>query len=270
MAGVTIDSIAQFLESLAPRRLAESWDNVGLLVGDRARIARRVMTCLTVTPDSASEAIERQCDLIVTHHPLPFKPLPRVTTDDTPGRLVWQLCQASISIFSAHTAYDSATRGINQLLAEGLGLSDIRPLVASPDDPTIGSGRLGKCSPATTLGTLAQQVRRFLRVPGLLQVGSPELPVRSIAIGCGSAGVFVGPARRAGCDALLLGEANFHTCLEAEALGLGLLLPGHYASERLGVERLADDLRLAFPQLEVWASERERDPLVWNSTDTRE
>ena len=99
---------------------------------------------------------------------------------------------------------------------------------------------------------------------GQLQiVGDPQQAIRSVAVACGAAGEFLEAARRAGCDALVLGETGLHTCLEAEAIGIGLVLPGHYASERFAVEDLADILASQFPDLEVWASREERDPLQW-------
>ena len=138
----TVADLCRFLEAFAPSRLAESWDNVGLLVGDAAAPVARVMTCLTVTPASADEAVRARADLIVSHHPLPFKPVQRVATDKTVGRLLWQLIGARISIFSPHTAFDSAPAGINQHLAEGLQLVDIQPLAPLPNDPQgLGAGR---------------------------------------------------------------------------------------------------------------------------------
>ena len=128
-----------FSNNIAPAHLAEEWDNVGLLVGDGRREARKVMTCLTITPESAAEAVEEKADLIVTHHPLPFIAIKRVTTDTTPGRLLWDLIAARISIYSPHTAFDSAREGVNQRLAVGLGLRGIQPLV--PDDEGLGTGR---------------------------------------------------------------------------------------------------------------------------------
>ena len=84
-----------------------------------------------------------------------------------------------------------------------------------------------------------------------------------VAVACGSGGELLDAARRAGCDALLTGEARFHACLEAEAAGLALLLAGHYASERFALDWLAGDLQTQFPQAVVWASRRERDPVRW-------
>lgn len=270
MSGTTVDDVSRFLNSLAPRELAESWDNVGLLVGDRTRGVARLMTCLTLTPDSVGEAVAERCDLIVAHHPLPFKPLGRLTTDETAGRLLWQLMGAGISVYSAHTAFDSALRGINQRLAEGLGLSDIRPLTPSTaasllgtGNEGLGSGRIGRFAADESLGSLVERVKSFLSLGGLHVVGSLDRAVREVAVGCGSAGTFLSAARQAGCDVLVTGETNFHTCLEAESTGMALVLPGHFASERFGMERLADDLRSAFPAVQIWPSRAERDPLRW-------
>src|SRR6185295_8040165 len=141
-----LSDLCRFLDAFAPPGLSEEWDNVGLLVGDPKRQVERAMTCLTITPASCAEAVSKQANLIVTHHPLPFQPLRRLTTESTPGRLLLTLIEAGIAVYSPHTAFDSAAEGINQQLAEGIGLTEIRPLVPSPPDATInlGSGRFGK------------------------------------------------------------------------------------------------------------------------------
>lgn len=263
---ITLQQICSFLDSFAPPRLAEEWDNVGLLVGDRQRDVKRVMTCLTITPASAAEAVAQQADLIITHHPLPFKPLKRLTTDTVPGRLLLQLITANIAIHSPHTAFDSALQGINAQLAAGLGLSDVQPLVPRIGDvDALGSGRFGKLLQPLTLREVAARVQAFLKTEGVFQVGDDSRLVQSIAVACGSAGSFLDPARRAGCDLLVTGETTFHTCLEAEADDVALLLPGHFASERFAVEALAGILAQQFPTLTLWPSRQERDPLKWQS-----
>ena len=120
-----LEDVCRFLNEFAPPRLAEDWDNVGLLVGDATRPVSKIMTCLTITPGSAAEAVSEHADLIVTHHPLPFRPLKRLTTETVPGRLLLQLIEASIAIHSPHTAFDSAAAGINQRLAVGIGLAGL-------------------------------------------------------------------------------------------------------------------------------------------------
>jgi dinuclear metal center YbgI/SA1388 family protein len=255
----TVETIAAFLEQFAPKRLAEEWDNVGLLVGDRDRPVRRMMTCLTITPATATEAIEASADLIVAHHPMPFRPLRTLTADTPGGRILLDLVAARIAIYSPHTAFDSARQGINQRLAEGLGLQGVEPLL--PDDEGLGSGRWGRLAGAVALGGLVDRVRAFLSIERLQHVGDLDQAVHTVGVACGSAGELLDPARRLGCDAMLIGETRFHTCLEAEAAGIALVLPGHFASERFAVECLADLLAEQFPDLTVWASRRERDPV---------
>lgn len=260
----TLCVICEYLDALAPATLAEEWDNVGLLAGDPAAEVARVMTCLTITPDSAREAAERRADLVVSHHPLPFRPLQRLVTDTTVGRLLWQLITHQIAIYSPHTAFDSAAHGINQRLAHGLGLLDIvplRPVAGAPEG--TGSGRMGRVPQPATLCDMAARLKQFLSLEHLQYVGSPDARIERVAVACGAAGEFLPKARDAGCHLLVLGETNLHTCLEAEATGIALLLPGHFASERFAVDRLAEVLSGAFPTVEVWSSVEERDPIGW-------
>jgi dinuclear metal center YbgI/SA1388 family protein len=265
----TVQDVGDFLERFAPSRLAEEWDNVGLLVGDPAHMVRRAMTCLTVTPASADEATRENVDLIISHHPLPFRPLKRVTTESVPGRLLWQLIRSGTSIHSPHTRFDSAAMGINQRLAEGLGLVDVQPLVplrdqyGEEDRDGLGAGRFGRLATPLSLAECAAHLKQFLSVDGLHLVGQPTRSIERVAVACGSAGSFLEAAGRHACDLLVTGETTFHTCLEAEATDIALLLPGHYASERFAVEVLADVLAKQFADVEVWASRDEADPLQW-------
>lgn len=261
---LTVQDISNFLETFAPAALAEEWDNVGLLVGDPDQEVTRVMTCLTITPTTAREALERQAEMIITHHPLPFRPLKRLTTAQTASRLLLQLIEGKIAVHSPHTAFDSAAAGINQQLAEALELEAIKPLIPLENDEAgLGAGRRGKLSQPVSLETLAQRLQLFLNLPGLQVVGTPDQVITRVAVACGSAGQFLNVARKYQCDLLITGETNFHTCLEAEANQVALLLPGHYASERFAVEQLAKTLSTQFETLEIWASETESDPLAW-------
>ena len=194
---LTVSAIAAFLEDFAPLRLAAEWDNVGLLVGDVRRQAERVMTCLTVTPQSVAEAISEKAELIVTHHPFPFHEFKRVTTDTPEGRLLWDLIRAGIAVYSPHTAFDSARSGINQRLAEGLGLSDIGPLVSDRVDPKLGTARFGFPEGSATLGQIAARLKDFLELSGVHLVGESKMPVRAVAVACGSAGDLL--SERAAC-----------------------------------------------------------------------
>src|SRR5947209_11124530 len=113
-------TVIRYLEQFAPPALAEDWDNVGLLLGDPAADVHRAMTCLTVTPECAAEAIEAQAQLIVTHHPVLFRPVKRLTTATAEGRMLLDLVRAGVAVYSPHTAFDNTRDGINDALARRL------------------------------------------------------------------------------------------------------------------------------------------------------
>lgn len=126
----TVQDVSQLLQKLAPIALAESWDNVGLLLGDPSAPVSRIMTCLTVTPSVVEEALQAKAKMITSHHPLFFRPVQRLTTQTVEGRMAWDLARAGIAVYSPHTAYDNCEGGINDQLAALLGLQDVKPLVA--------------------------------------------------------------------------------------------------------------------------------------------
>lgn len=265
-----LSSILESLAELAPLELAEEWDNVGLLVGRAGESVDRVLTCLTITPDVVDEAIETSADLIVSHHPILFRPRQEITFDSVEGAMLIRLIQANIAVYSPHTAYDSAKRGINAQLAETLGLNEVLPI--RPVDEAIsagnsrlaglGSGRIGTLSESMTLQEFTAFVAKKLpSEAGIQFVGDPERTISTAGVACGSAAEFQGDARRLGADVLLTGEARFHACLEARSNDIALVIAGHYATERPAVERLAELIGEACPGVTVEASESESDPL---------
>jgi len=269
------------MSEIAPLRLAEDWDNVGLLLGDRSAPARRIMTCLTITPAVVEEAEQENADLVIAHHPLPFKPLAKINTDSVAGELVWRLCRAGVALYSAHTAYDSAVGGINDQWCEALGIVQRLPLIATlPPNPAIsdanpiGAGRFGDLPQPRRAIELLDAAAAFSGATRPRLVGDPERMVRRVGVACGSGGSFLGAARRVGCEFLLSGEATFHNCLEAENTSVSLGLVGHYASERFAMKSLARRLQTSLENVkikantsdtantndwQIWASRRERD-----------
>ena len=255
----TIADLQRWLAEFAPPRLAAEWDNVGLLVGDASREVTRVMTCLTVTAESVAEAIREGAQLIVTHHPFPFSAVKRITSETHAGRLLLSLIEGRIAVLSPHTAFDSARGGINRRLAERIGLEYIQPLIEDSHDAALGTGRQGTF--AGTLGELAARACAKLGIAQVQLVGNPARLLERVAVGCGSAGELLAAAHAAECDCFVTGEARFHTALEAQALGMTMILLGHYASERFAVEELAQRFIDEYPTLHCWPSRDEADPI---------
>lgn len=127
---VTCQEIIKELDKLAPPNLAETWDSVGLMVGNPSQEIKNVWTALDVTLPLVEAAVREQVDLIVSHHPLIFKPIKQLDTSTTAGKIIEQLMKANIAVFSAHSNLDSADGGVNDVLAHTLNLQDVRPLTA--------------------------------------------------------------------------------------------------------------------------------------------
>jgi len=263
----TLPQVAEALERIAPLRLAAEWDTVGWLVGRRRESIARVMTCLSITRAVVREAVAEGIDLLVSHHPLPFKPVARLTADTPTGDLLLEIAAAGIAVWSSHTAWDSAAGGINDQLAALLQLEDVAPLKPDRVDPTIGLGRIGRAggpagAPAPTVTALAQLLGARLGVPGAMVCGPAERPAGTVGIVCGSGADGLAAARAAGCDTFLTGEMRLHDALHADALGMRVILLGHHASEAFSMPVLADRLAAQLSGLECRAATADVDPLA--------
>lgn len=256
----SILSLLDELEQQIPLGLAEPWDNVGLLWGDADVQATGVMTCLTLTDDVAREAIREGANLIISHHPILFKAVKRITAATDEGRMLLDLARYQVCVYSPHSAFDSAREGINQRIAAALGIATTQPLRPQPGS-SDGAGRWGELSTPQTLRTLLERLQSICPGDRFQYVGDLDRECRVVGIACGSAGEFLADASARGCDLFVTGETRFHTCLEARALGVAMVQVGHFASERPSVESLAAELAVKWSPRPVWASRVETDPI---------
>lgn len=259
----SLDRVTAELDRIAPLRLAADWDSVGLLVSPRREAMARVMTCLSLTAAVADEADRERVDLVVTHHPLPFRPVARVTADAPVGRVLLTLIGAGVGVWSPHTAWDSAAGGINDQLAERAGLLHVAPIEPDAELPLVGFGRAGTAADGVSVGTLARRVAVTLDARHVQVVGDAGRPAGRVGVVCGSGGDAIPQVLRGGCSTLLTGEIKLHDAIAAEAAGLAVVALGHHASERFSMDGLAARLAAALPDLTCWASRAERDPLGW-------
>lgn len=257
----TVGSLVGFLNQLAPLSLSEDWDNTGLLVGDIERPVSKLMTCLTITEDVASEAVEKGIDLVVSHHPMLFRAAKKITTATPEGRMLLKLIANGVAVYSPHTAFDSCQFGINQRLAEVLNLQQIQSLRPSSLDEHPGSGRWGSLSKGVVLSVFLNQVKQAVSADYIEFCGDTESVIRNIGVACGSGAEFLSDAIGHGCDTFVTGESRFHSVLEAQAAKVNLILVGHYESERPAVVWLAAEIQTEFLDLEVTASEKDLSPL---------
>ena len=259
----TLATVTTALEGIAPLRLAAGWDSVGLLVSPRRTAVDRVMTCLTLTPNVAAEAARERVDLVVSHHPLPFHPLGRLSVDTGPGAALLELIHAGAGVWSSHTAWDSAAGGINDQLAGVLGLENVVPIEPAADMPLAGFGRMGGAAPHRTVADIARLAAARLGVRHVQVIGDAGRLAGRVGIVCGSGGDSLASVRRGGCHTLLTGEIKLHQATEALAAGLAIVAVGHHASEWFSMPLLAERIVGAVPGVTSWASRAERDPIDW-------
>ena len=244
----TVREIESFLYSWAPRELAESWDNVGLLVGDPEAAVERVLVALDITPQVAEEALERGCQLIVAHHPVmncAWHPVQTVRADDRQGRTLTALLRGGVAAICMHTNLDAAEGGVNDILAERLGLTQPEMLTEEK------IGRIGTLKCEIPLVEFTHSVIELLGCNGLRYVDAGR-PVHRVAVGGGACGCYIPQAIAAGCDTFVTSDLKYNDFLDTE--GLNLIDAGHFPTENVVCPALQDRLTEAFPAVDVLCS----------------
>ena len=229
---VSVQQILGFLRAVAPQELALDWDNVGLLV-DAGQPVDGVLTTLDITPAVVREAVENDCQLIVSHHPVIFHPLRMLAADDVPALLM----KNGISAICMHTNLDAAPGGVNDTLCDILGIA-----AEGRESFAEGCGRIGTTMP-TTVEALAKFCAATLH-SGVKYVNGQK-PVTCLAEVSGGGGSYLEEAIARGADCLVTGEAAHHIALLAKQKGIGLVVAGHWGTEHA----IADVLAVPIPEL---------------------
>ncbi len=251
-----ICDIVSEMEKIAPPYLAEKWDNPGFLLGDETKTVSKVFICLEINSETLKQAQEENANLIITHHPLIFKPLSRITESDPTGRLIRSLIKSDIAVYCMHTNFDKADGGMNDLLAQALGLEDVRHYTEEEcldafGSPTENIGRIGTLEPTMSLEDFAAFVRATLGCRNLRTVGNPDEEISKVALCSGSGGDLMLNALRAGADVYLTGDIGHHDAQLASEIGLNIIDAGHFETENIICDFLMEYFNDNFPYIEV-------------------
>lgn len=248
---IQVKQVLQCMEQAAPYELAESWDNVGLLVGDSEAPVEGVLCALDITEAVIEEAAERGCNLIVAHHPVIFTSISRVTADAVTGRILISMIRKGISGICMHTNMDCAPAGVNDLLAASLGLTDVENMEAGEGG---NLGRVGNLPRTMTLEDFAKHVKLSLGAGGV-RVADGGKPVRRVAVGGGACGKLMDFAVRKGADTFVIGDCSYDLMMKAHDIGLNLLDAGHFPTENPVARGFRDLIAAQFPNLMVEVSD---------------
>lgn len=229
----TVKDIYNFIDTLAPFSSAEEWDNAGLLVGDENKIVNKILFALDCTEDVINQAVSLGADLIFTHHPVIFKPISNITADS----LVYKLITNNLSIICAHTNYDKAIGGVNDILCDTIELNNIIKV----ENTCLNVGEL---KTAMNTNEFAEFIKSKLN--GIVRYNLIEKTIKKVAVCSGSGSDYLALAKEFNCDALLTGDGSHHSFLDADEMGILLVCAGHFETENIAIKPLADKINNNF------------------------
>ena len=256
---ITVADILNFIEGIAPPYMKESWDNVGLNCGRAHKEVKKILVALDPFAPVCQEAKDWGADLLVTHHALIWKP-GFVTDESEWGRNTLFLIENGIAHINAHTNLDCAPGGVNDRLAQVLGLENIKVIDPKGTDEEGREYGLLRCGdvPEQPLEDFLSVVKESLHCDGLRYVDGGK-PVRKVAVGGGACASEMMDALRAGCDTFVTADVKYNQFSDAQTLGLNLIDAGHFHTENPIVSLLAEKIAAAFPEIQVEISKIHRD-----------
>jgi dinuclear metal center YbgI/SA1388 family protein len=234
-----LQDLLAVLDEIAPSSLAEPWDNVGLMVGDPAQEVCGVLVALDASEEIMTEAQSHGCNVVVTHHPLIFKPLQAIRTDQVAGRLLARVLAHGMAVVSCHTNLDKISGGVNDVLAAGLNLRGCRVLAADHAGAAgLGFGRIGDLGSPVTFAEFMDKLLTVLGVPAVRVAGVAPAKFLSVAVCGGSGSGLTEAAMAAGAQVFITGEVKHSTARWAEDAGFCVIDAGHFSTEKLVVPAL--------------------------------
>lgn len=246
-------------EAVAPEAMAQEWDNVGLLVGDRKQEIRKVFVALDADERAIAEAKAEGAQLLLTHHPMIFSPLKKINTDRFISARVVELLRSGMSYYAMHTNFDASRMGA--LCAARMELPvDGEPPLADAfvyEGASYGIGVIGSYDAPLTLGALAERVKERFGLGSVKVFGDTGMEVTRMAICPGSGKSTIGDAIEKGAQVLLTGDIDHHSGLDACSQNLAIIDAGHYGLEHIFIEYMANDIREKAPGVEAVAQKKQ-------------
>ena len=239
-----------FIDSIAPFATQESWDNSGFLVGDGEKEVTNVLVALDATEDVLNEAAEKHAGLIITHHPVIFGAL----KEFHPKNIAFLAAEKGIAIISAHTCLDIADGGVNDCLADALGLKDVIKI-----DDGEGLMRMGELENELSCEEFIEYVAEKISVGGIKYTPTDKM-IRKVAVCGGSGGDLYPYAINAGADAFVTANLKHNQWIEIRRDGFCVLDAGHFCTENTVVDPLVEKLSVNFDDAVIIASEVSEDP----------
>lgn len=248
---IKVSDIAEYINSVCPQSLSFDGDNVGHIVGRAEKEVNKILVTLDVDEYVVREAIEQGADLIVSHHPLMFHAIRRLTDSDPMQKTLMLLIQNDISLISAHTNLDCVAGGLNDYLAEKLGIKNtsVIEVVDEFDMRQHGYGRVGEVPDGTTLADMLAVCTGALGIDAVKYVGDPNRTVKKVAVNCGGGAGEMDICIGLGVDLFITGDVKYNPARDAYESGMAVIDAGHYETEHIVIDLLCDILSKAFSDI---------------------
>jgi dinuclear metal center YbgI/SA1388 family protein len=259
--------ILNVIDELAPSHIAEEWDNPGLQVGHVSQTVKKVFVSVDPTLEGLRSASNRDSQLLLTHHPLIFRPISHLDWGSYPGNVIYEAFKTEIAIVAVHTNLDLIQGGVNDILADLFRLQEVELLQRREDlEPEhAGLGRIGYLKAPVRLPVMTATVKAVLGTDKIRVIGGSHKEIKRVAVVGGSGGGMVSLALEKGADLLITGDVSHHDAREAERCGLALIDGGHFHTEKAAITRFADRLRNSLRErgldVTVESYKEERDPM---------
>lgn len=235
-----ISKIIDYIEKAAPKELALSWDNIGLMVGSKESDINTALFCMDYTSEILNACIDKNIKLVITHHPFIFTPVARIDEETPEGKLISETIRKGITVCSFHTNLDFANGGINDTLIETIGISEY-----SKD--ASGTHTFGPLFEETKFSDFVEFVRFALNSPNLRIVCPNEkgkdYEIKNIGVSCGAFDGEYDWLLENNIDVLVTGELKHHNAIALKERGIFVISAGHFETEEPGMERLAENIR---------------------------
>ncbi len=239
---ITVKDILEQINQIAPFSLAESWDNNGLIIGSPDAAVTRILVGLDPSLSLIDEAVSRDCNLVITHHPAIFKPLPSINLATPCGQFIQRSLSSQISVIACHTNLDSAVDGVSDVLGRALGMQDMQPIIHSGSSyDGTGMGRIGRIEEQDGRAFI-QTILAALKLDSVQVAGKIPQTVTTVAV-CGGSGSDLAPrAFGLGADIYLTSEVKHSTARWAEEAGTCIVDGTHFSTEQFGVNLIVEKL----------------------------
>lgn len=253
-----LKDVAAYIEKISPVSLACEWDNVGLIIGNSDKPIKRIVVCLDLTREVLDFAIQKNANLILSHHPFIFKGVKKINTKESYGKMVEDIIKNDICVYAAHTNFDFAHNGLNDLLAKVIDLHYSNSLYLGQSKDRI-VGKIGEVIGDKTFGEFAEKVKEKLNVDNVRIAGDVDKVVKRVAVFCGSFDENFLNLVTKRADVIVTGDLKHHVVLDIMQKGLCAIDAGHFGTEHIFVDYIKRLLTQNFDGIEVFALSDEKD-----------